>query len=381
MRADDFMDRAAGRIVYGPTGYAAFVPAALPPEIRYDNDLVMALSRADTAISELAGLGRNLPNPHLLISPYMRREAVLSSRIEGTHTTLSGLLLDEIDEDASHSADLDLQEVRNYIVALNHGIAYMDTLSLSLRMIRELHLRLMAGVRGQKQMPGEFREIQNCVGPSGSTEFTAPYVPPPPEFLDDCLRNWEWFAHQRDTMPTLIQCAVLHEQFEAIHPFRDGNGRLGRLLIILFLAERARLPQPLLYPSAYIEAHKDAYYDSLQRVRTIGDWNGWIHFFLKAITESASESLNQARQLMDLRERYRQKMRENSNAMVLVDALFHNPFITYPRAMRELNVTNATARRAVQALAEAEIVEKLAERRYTQAFACRPILRILSPEE
>lgn len=381
MRADDFTNPAAGEIVYGPTGYAAFVPALLPPILHYDNDLVMALSRADTAISELAELGRHLPNPHLLISPYMRREAVLSSRIEGTHTTLSGLLLDEIDEDASHSSDLDLQEVRNYVVALNYGIAYMDKLSLSLRMIRELHLRLMSGVRGQKQMPGEFREIQNCVGPAGSTEFTAPYVPPPPEYLDACLHNWEWFAHQRDTMPTLIQCAVLHEQFEAIHPFRDGNGRLGRLLIILFLAERARLPQPLLYPSAYIEAHKDAYYDALQRVRTDGDWIGWLHFFLKAITESANESLNQARQLMDLREVYRQRMRDNSNAMVLVDELFHNPFMTYPRAIRILKLSNATARRTVQALAEAEIVERLTERRYKQAFACLPILNILSPED
>lgn len=380
MRAEDFQSPHAGQIVYGLTGYAAFVPAHLPPHIVYDNNLVMALSQADTAISELAGLGRNLPNPHLLINPYMRREAVLSSRIEGTHTTLYSLLLDEVAHDSAHSTDADLREVRNYVVALDYGITQMSNLSLSLRMVRELHLLLMDGVRGQGQRPGEFRDVQNCVGPSGCDEFTAPYVPPPPEYLDDCLSNWEWFAHQKGTMPTLIQCALLHEQFEAIHPFRDGNGRLGRLLIILFLAERARLPQPLLYPSAYIEAHKDAYYDALQSVRTEGDWIGWLYFFLTAITESANESLNQARQLMDLRETYRRQLQANGNALTLVDSLFRNPFMTFPRAIDLLGVSNATARRAVLALEQAGIVQKLRQRRYRQAFAGVRILQILDPD-
>ena len=380
MNEKDFRSLKAGQIVYGPTGYAAFVPAPLPPVIDYDNALVMALSRADTALSELAGLGRNLPNPHLLINPYMRREAVLSSRIEGTQTTLAGLLFDEVEDDSAQHKDLDLQEVRNYVAALEYGMENLGTLSLSLRIVQELHLRLLSSVRGQKHTPGEFRRVQNCVGPAGSNEFTAPYVPPPVEHLDGCLQNWEHFAHERDTMPDLIQCAILHEQFEAIHPFGDGNGRLGRLLIILYLVERGRLPQPLLYPSAYIETHKDAYYDALQRVRTDNDWPGWIHFFLTVITESAREGVRQAGLLMDLREGYRQQMGNNGNALALVDALFVNPFMSYPRAMRLLGVTNPTARRVVQALIDGNIIAKLPDRQYRQMFASVPILSALEPD-
>ena len=382
MKAEAFKSPETGKVVYGPSGYAAFVPASLPPAIQYDNNLVLALSRADTALSELSGLGRNLPNPHLLINPYMRREAVLSSRIEGTHTTLTGLLREEVaEEDAFRSKDADMREVRNYVTALEYGLRNLGQLSLSLRMVRELHRRLLNGVRGQQHRPGEFRTVQNCVGPAGSDEFTAPYVPPPVEYLNACLNDWEQFAHQAGTVPDLIQCALLHEQFEAIHPFGDGNGRLGRLLIILFLMDRGRLAQPLLYPSDYIETHKETYYDALQSVRTDGDWIGWIYFFLNVITESAKHGIHQASQLMDLRETYRQRLRDNSNALALVDQLFVNPFTTYPRAMKLLGVTNPTARRVVQVLEEEGIVEKVPNRTYRQLFASQPILNILAPDD
>src|SRR5436309_11963912 len=298
-----FRDPRAGRAVQAPGGYAAFIPAPLPPELVYDSSLVLALSRADAALSELSGLGRHLPDPHLLIAPYVRREAVLSSRIEGTKASLSDLLLDEMENAASVPREEDdVREVRNYVVALEYGIKRLRDLPLSLRLVRELHARLMKGVRGERATPGEFRRSQNWIGPPGSTPATAPYVPPPPEHMQEALADWERFLHERDKLPDLIQCALMHEQFEAIHPFLDGNGRVGRLLITLFLIERGRLSQPLLYLSAYIERHRSEYYDRLQAVRTDGDWKGWLHFFLAGIEEIAREAVRLAGKLMDLRE-------------------------------------------------------------------------------
>src|SRR2546426_4191463 len=281
----------AGRVIRTPKGYAAFVPAPLPPTLDYGADLVRALSRADAALSELSGLGQHLPNPHLLIAPYVRREAVLSSRIEGTKASLSDLLLDEMENAASVPREDDVREVRNYVVALEYGIKRLRDLPLSLRLVRELHARLMKGVRGERATPGEFRRSQNWIGPSGSTPATAPYVPPPPEHMKEALADCERFLHEREKLPDLIQCALMHEQFEAIHPFLDGNGRVGRLLITLFLIERGRLSQPLLYLSAYIEAHRGEYYSGLQAVHTDGDWKGWIRFFLTGVELIAQDAV------------------------------------------------------------------------------------------
>jgi Fic family protein len=218
-------------------------------------------------------MGRYLPNPHLLIASYIRREAVLSSRIEGTRVSLSELLLGEVAEPPPESG-AEQQEVRNYVVALEHGIARLRSgFPLSLRLVREIHERLMEGVRGEHATPSEFRRSQNWIGPAGSTPQTALYVPPPVIEMTELLSDWERYIHRQDDTPDLIRCALLHEQFEAIHPFLDGNGRVGRLLITLFLIERGRLSQPLLYLSAYIEAHRQDYYDLLQHVRTECDWN------------------------------------------------------------------------------------------------------------
>jgi len=230
----------AGELIRSLRGDITFVPAPLPPALSFDTPLVLALSRADAALSELGGGGRLMPNPHLFIAPYLRREAVLSSRIEGTRTNLDQLLKEEAAPRAI--PDADLREVQNYVVALEEGIALLGQLPLSLRLVREMHARLMRDVRGGAATPGEFRREQNWIG--GSTIDTAVYVPPPPERLEELLGGWEIYLHDR-TFPDLIQIALLHEQFEAIHPFRDGNGRLGRLLVPLFLIERGRLPQPL----------------------------------------------------------------------------------------------------------------------------------------
>lgn len=347
----------------------------IPTPIAYDADLVLALSRADSALSELSGLGRQLLHPHLLIGPYVRREAVLSSRIEGTRASLSDLLLDEAEED--RPTDADVREVRNYVEALEHGLRRLPELPLSLRLVRELHERLMRGVRGGQATPGEFRRSQNWIGPAGSTPTTALYVPPPPDRLMECLADWEIFLHERSRLPDLVQCALMHEQFEAIHPFLDGNGRLGRLLITLFLVERGRLSQPLLYLSAYIEAHRQEYYESLQRVRTDGDWPGWLHFFLTGVEETAREAIGQAGRLLDLHDALLRRLHQKPKAAALLDELFANPYISVSRAARLLQVSYPTARQAISWLQKEGLLEEVTGRAWGRLYLARPILAVI----
>ena len=378
MNRNDFTDKASGTLIQAPQGFLAFQPNPLPPSIEFDMGLALALSKADAALSELSGLGGQLPNPHLLISPYIKREAVLSSRIEGTKASLSDLLIDEIEDGhAKPPGSDDVKEVRNYIHALERGIDMLPDLPLSLRLIREIHAKLMAGVRGDKATPGEFRRSQNWIGPAGSTPVTAAFVPPPVDLMNDCLGEWEKFLHIRDVMPDLIQCAMMHVQFETIHPFLDGNGRVGRLLITLFLMERGRMSQPLLYLSAFINAHKGDYYDLLQRVRTHGDWTPWIRFFLQGVTEIATEGGQQAKELHRLREQYRAQMRDKPNALGLIDELFINPYMTIGRAAKVLDKTHPTAKAAVSVLEERGILKEVTGRQWGRFYVCRPILDAL----
>ena len=377
MNPADFRAPEAGRIVRAKGGYDAFLPAPLPPKLVYDDELVLALSRADAALSELSGLGRHLPNPHLLIAPYVRREAVLSSRIEGTMTTLRELLLEEVAEGAARRDPADVREVRNYVAALEHGVARLRTLPLSLRLLRELHARLMKGVRGEHATPGEFRRTQNWIGVPRSTIESAVYVPPPPEHMLEALQVWERFLQERGRVPDLVQCALLHQQFEAIHPFLDGNGRVGRLLITLFLIERARLSQPLLYLSAYIDRHRGEYYDGLQAVHTDGDWKRWIRFFLTGVEVIAQEAVAQAAQLMELRERWRERLADYPKAAQLLDALLVNPYMSVARAERLLKVSNPTARQLVARLEKLELLTEVTGREWGRLYLARPILRII----
>ncbi len=358
-------------------GYAAFLPAPLPPELKYDSSLTLALSRADAALSELSGLGRVLPNPHLLIAPYVRREAVLSSRIEGTRASLSDILLDEAKADAPRDHAADILEVRNYVSALEHGMAQLRTLPLSLRLVREIHGKLMQDGRGEHATPGEFRRSQNWIGPAGSTPENAPYVPPPPDEMQEALGHWEKFLHEWEKMPDLIQCALVHEQFEAIHPFLDGNGRVGRLLITLFLIERGRLSQPLLYLSGYIEEHRQDYYDLLQRVRTHGDWSSWLRYFLAGVTETARDAVSRAGQLTDLRTEWRERLRGETKALCLLDELFLNPFITVAKAQAALKVSNPTARLAVGQLQKHGIVKETSGRTWRRVYVAKSVLDII----
>ena len=271
--------RPHGRIVRGPGGYSAFVPAPLPPSIAWDGELVAALSGADRAIGRLAGECWRFPNPEIFIIPFLRREAVLSSRIEGTRTTLEELLVAQAGALVGRASE-DLEEVVNYVDALEYGLERLDTLPLSLRLIREIHERLMRSVRGDTATPGEFRRSQNWIGPPGCTLNDASYVPPPADELMGCLDALERFLHY-DSLPPLVHAGLAHAQFEAIHPFLDGNGRVGRLLITLLLVEREILPSPLLYLSAYFEASREEYYGHLLAVTQEGAWERWLIYFLR----------------------------------------------------------------------------------------------------
>jgi Fic family protein len=373
----EYRVKAAGRLVRAAGGYRAFVPADLPPEIHYDGELVLLLSRADAALSELSGLGRHLPNPHLLMGSYVRREAVLSSRIEGTRTNIEDLLREEVASGKSGRDPEDVREVRNYMTALRHGIERLKTLPLSLRLVRDIHRVLLEGVRGGESTPGEFRRSQNWIGPPGSTLAKATYVPPPPEELMAVLGKWEKFLHVRDRLPDLVQCGLMHEQFQAIHPFLDGNGRVGRLMIVLFLIERGRLTQPLLYLSAYFEKHRATYFERLQRVRTDGDWRGWLAFFLDGVATTAAEAVERARNLLELRERYRAQLLQTAKGLILLDALFGNPYVTAARAAEILKATDPTARKVIGQLLNVGLLSTTGDQEYGRTYVATPILRII----
>ncbi len=380
MNKEDFSESMSGRLVNTQSGYVAFIPNRLPPPIKFDMELALALSKADAALSELSGLGSQLPNPHLLISPYIRREAVLSSRIEGTKASLSDLLIDEI-EDSQDNRTItdDIKEIRNYINAMERGIKLLEELPLSLRLVREIHAQLMQGVRGDKATPGEFRRSQNWIGPAGSTPMTAAFVPPPVDAMINALDDFEKFLHLRESIPDLIQCAMMHVQFETIHPFLDGNGRVGRLLVTFFLLERKRLSQPLLYLSAFIDAHKSDYYNLLQRVRTHGEWIPWIRFFLQGVTEIATAAGAQARELHGLREEYRVQLqlRGKPNSLGLLDNLFTNPYMTTGRAAKVLGKSQPTARAAIAVLEESKILKEVSGRHWGRIYVCQPVLDAL----
>ena len=360
-------------------GYWAFVPAPPPMEVAYTPELTRLLSEADAALSELSGLGRYLPNPNLLIEPYMRREAVASSRIEGTQADLDDLLLDEL-EPADREATGDVREVRNYVAAMRLGIARLGELPLSCRLVRDLHGALMKGVRGEHATPGEFRRSQNWIGPPGSTLATASYVPPPVEEMKDCLTAWERFVHVRDTMPDLVQCALMHEHFEAIHPFIDGNGRVGRLLITLFLIERNRLSKPLLYLSSHIERHRREYYDLLMAVRTDCAWDDWLRYFLLAVRDSSRSALKQGDELLAVRDAYGRELEGRHRSQALMEMLFLNPYTTAARAAENLNVSRPTAMKTIEELEKAGLLTEMTGQSWGRRWAAGPILNVLRGE-
>jgi Fic family protein len=360
----------AGRYIRQPGGYRAFIPSPLPPKapaIAFDRDLLALLSHADRALARLDGVSSILPNPNLFVGMYVRHEAVLSSQIEGTQSTLEDILQHEADG-ASSVLPRDVEEVVNYVRALNSGLRRLESLPLSLRLIREIHATLMKGVRGANRDPGEFRRSQNWIGPSNCTLKNATFVPPPVPAMHDALSAFEKFLHDRESLPPLIHCGLVHAQFETIHPFLDGNGRVGRLLLTFLLCEREILDSPLLYLSVYLKAHREEYYDRLTTIRDDGDWEGWLKFFLRGVEEVSRNATSTARSILALREKHRQTLASNANGIRLLDFIFEQPILTVRLAERHLDCAYVTAATTIDVLVDKGILRETSGRKRNRIF-------------
>ena len=380
MNLEDFKKTISGQMVTIPEGGFAFVPNPLPPmRLTWDSELVESLSTADRALGELAGIGRSLPNPHLLVRPFLRREAVLSSRIEGTQASLSDVLAYEAIQLPLFDAPDDVREVHNYVRALEYGLERMSSLPVSLRLIRELHSILLEGVRGEQFRAGEFRQGQNFIGPPGSHLATATYVPPPPKEMLKALQQLELYINEPSNLPPLIRLGLIHYQFEAIHPFPDGNGRLGRLLISMLLCAWNILPQPLLYLSAFFEANRRDYYAHLRGVTEKGNWNAWLIFFLSGVSSQALDAAARVKRINDLRENYRQRFQQGRSAarlLQVVDLLFARPLISVRTVEMELGLPYPTAERYIDELVKQGILVGTGKAR-NRVFKADEILQVI----
>jgi Fic family protein len=333
------------------------------------------LSDADRSLGRLDGITTILPNPELFVAMYVRREAVLSSQIEGTQASLTDVLVFEADEE--HDGDLaDVEEVINYVGAMNHGLRRLHDLPLSLRLIKEIHERLLQGVRGQEREPGEFRRSQNWIGPENCTLTTASFVPPPPEEVPVALGALETFLHD-DSLPPLVHAALVHAQFETIHPFLDGNGRVGRLLVTFLLCQRGVLSRPLLYLSHYLKRHRAEYYDRLMAVRIDEDWEGWLSFFLRGETETSDDAMRTASAILALREANQRLVHElGANGIRLLESLYERPLVTVTAAAAHLQVSWPTASKLIGAFEDRELLEEVTGHRRNRVFRYVPYLRL-----
>ena len=363
MRPESFRSTERGTVRLTLEGYWAFHPQPLPRQLHLDAEAVGLLDEATAAVNRLGGVGLLLPNPHLLIAPYLRMEAVLSSRIEGTQTDVPQLLRLEADQITSPEEAADAREVANYVVALEHGLDRVrGGFPVSVRLMREMHERLLREVRGRHRPPGELRKSPVWIG--GDTLDNAVFVPPPPDTMKDALRDLEKFIHDRQ-MPLLLQLALVHYQFEVIHPFLDGNGRLGRILMPLLLVERDVLPEPLLYLSAYFEQNRSDYYDLLLRTSQHGDLMPWIKFFLRGVRRQARDAEQRTHRLVKLQADLRNQLFEEGrpgSVLRLAEHLFSWPMVTARMVARLINVTAPTANAAIRALVERGDLEEISGR-------------------
>jgi len=355
----------AGRYVAQPAGYRAFLPAPLPPQPPVDlsGELQGLLSAADRALGRLDGSVLTLPNPDLFVLMYVRKEAVFSSQIEGTQSSLQDLLTAEA-KLFDRNLPRDVDEVINYVRAMNHGLARLAELPVSVRLIREIHAELMRGVRGERLQPGELRTSQNWIGPSGCTLATATYVPPPHHEVPAALGALETFLHARDELPPLVKIALAHVQFETIHPFLDGNGRVGRLLITFLLTERGVLHKPVLYLSHYFKQHRQTYYEHLQSVRECGAWEAWLRFFLQGVIDVAAEAAETARRILQLREQHRAQITEHlgraaANGHRVLESLYDRPIIAVGDVQKLTGTTYAAANGLVSRLVKLGVLSEM----------------------
>ncbi|HWG14510.1 MAG TPA: Fic family protein [Streptosporangiaceae bacterium] len=375
------MKTRAGRAIRQPEGYSAFIPASLPPDppLRFDSQLATILAAAGTALGRLDGVSATLPNPELFVAMYVRREAVLSSQIEGTQSTLDDVLAFEIDSDRSKLPG-DIEEVVNYVNAMNYGLTRLETLPLSLRLLKEIHGKLLAGGRGSEKSPGEFRPSQNWIG-GGRRLADATFIPSPPHEMNAALGQLERFLHDSEGLDPLIVCALAHAQFETVHPFLDGNGRVGRLLIAFLLCHAEVLQRPVLYLSHYLKAHRGAYYDRLMAVRYEGDWEGWLRFFLTGVATVSREAERTARRIVELREQLRRTAQSadmSVNAFKLLDHLFEQPIINVKAAQELLEVSFPAANGMIGDLQKVGVLTEITGGRRNRLFRFDPYLDLFA---
>lgn len=370
----------AGHYVRQATGYRAFIPATLPPDppIQLDGETISLLSRADQAIGRLDGVTQTLPNPNLFVAMYVRREAVDSSQIEGTQSTLDDVLAFELNP-ATRDLPNDVSEVVNYIRAMDYALDRLKTFPLSLRLIREIHGVLLQGTRGAEKSPGEFRTSQNWIGAGNVSLDRATFVPPPVPDMHRALDDFERFLHDERTLPVLVHCGVAHTQFETIHPFLDGNGRIGRLLISFLLVHRGILHRPILYLSTFLKRSRSEYYDRLMAVRNDGNWEGWLTFFLRGVAGTAEEATSTARSIVLLREEHRALIQDHNfgrNELRLQDLLFDRPLVNVGFVVDQLGVSTVTAGRLLDRLGTLGLIEEITGQERNRVFRYTPYLNL-----
>lgn len=374
----------AGRYVAQSAGYRAFIPAPLPPQPApvLTGELQGLLSTADRALGRLDGSVLTLPNPDLFVFMYVRKEAVLSSQIEGTQSSLQDLLAAEA-QLLDQNLPRDVDEVVNYVRAMNQGLARLHELPVSVRLVREIHAELMRGVRGGRLQPGELRTSQNCIGPAGCTLATATFVPPPPHGVPEALGDLESFLHTPDTLPPLVKIALAHVQFDTIHPFLDGNGRVGRLLITFLLTERGVLHKPVLYLSHFFKQHRQAYYEHLQAVRDRGAWEDWLTFFLRGLIEVAGEAAETARRILQLREQHRSSIaaqlgRAAGNGHKVLESLFDRPIVAVGDVQKMTGTTYAAANSLVSRLVKLGVLHEMTGYARNRRFRYAPYIALFN---
>lgn len=376
----------AGRYVRQPSGYSAFLPSALPPDppVQVEGRLQRLLSEADLALGRLDGSIQILPNPDLFVFMYVRKEAVLSSQIEGTQSSLQDLLAAEA-QILDPEQPRDVAEVLNYVAAMNYGMERLASLPVSVRLIREIHERLMQGVRGQFLTPGELRTSQNWIGPGGCTLNEATFVPPPPHEVANALGALESFLHADDGLPLLLKIGLAHVQFETIHPFLDGNGRVGRLLITFLLCEKGVLHKPVLYLSHYFKRHRQRYYELLQATRDEGDWEAWLEFFLQGVAEVSVQAAETARRILALREDHRSAIAANlgragGNGHIVLEHLFVRPIVSVNEVKDLIGTTYPAANTLVEKFVEIGILEEITGQARNRKFRYDPYVRLFHEE-
>lgn len=364
----------AGRYIRQPAGYRAFMPGMLPPgpPIRLDGEIQHWLSQADRALGRLDGSILTLPHPDLFVAMYVRKEAVLSSQIEGTQSSLQDLLAAEA-RIFSRERPRDVDEVVNYVRAMNYGLNRLRDLPVSVRLIREIHAELMQGVRGQHLTPGEPRTSQNWIGPAGCTLAEASFVPPPPQEVPRLLGELELFLHSDTPLPLLVRIGLAHAHFETIHPFLDGNGRIGRLLITFLLCEKEVLLKPVLYLSHYFKRYRQDYYDCLQAVRDAGDWERWLLFFLRGIYEVSQQATETARRILLLREQHRQVITERfgraaANGHKVLEHLYQNPIVSVTDVQALIETTYPAANNLVQQFERHRVLREMTGHKRNRRF-------------